>query len=199
MMTTPSWTYLLWSTPTTKLFNLHTSRHPDITFAVQHLVQQSAHPAPCHYVTTKCVVHYLHGTQSLQIHLGNPKVDLAPHTFSDSDWAGCLSNRLSMSGYVWFFYGGPVTHASKKQVMHALSTTKAKYMALSTCVQEGLWLKSFIHSIHQSLFLPLHVHADNTAAISLAVIPSNHSNPHHINTCFHFIHEHVDCGVFELC
>ena len=82
--------------------------------------------------------------------------------------------------------------------MHALSTTKAKYMALSGCVQEGLWLKFFICSLHQSLSVSLYVHADNTAIISLAIMPSNHSNAHHINTCFHFIHEHVDHEVFEL-
>ena len=141
---------------------------------------------------------YLHGTWSLQIHFSNPKVNLASHAFSDSDWAGCLSDRLSVSGYVWFFYGGPIAHTFKKQVMHALSTTKAKYMALSGCVQEGLWLKFFICSLHQSLSVSLYVHADNTAIISLAIMPSNHSNAHHINTCFHFIHEHVDHKVFEL-
>ena len=71
-------------------------------------------------------------------------------------------------------------------------------MALSTCMQEGLWLKSFLRSLHQSVLLPLHIHADNTAAISLAVTPSNHPQTCHISARFHFMREHVTRGVFKL-
>jgi hypothetical protein len=140
----------------------------------------------------------LSGTRSLRIHYGNPKVDLTTHAFTDSDWASCAIDRLSVSGYIWYFYGGPVTHASKKQSTHVLSSAEAEYMALSACAQEGLWLKSFFLSIRRPLSLPLRIHADNTAVISLASLPSNRSNARHISTRYHFIREHVSSGVFLL-
>ena len=181
-----------------ELIYLSTCSHPDIAFTVQCLVQQCTHPKAHHFAVAKCVVCYLHGMLSLHIHFGNPKVNLSTHAFSDSDWATNPSNCMSITGYVWFFYRGPIAHASKKQVTHALSTAEAEYMALSACAQEGLRLKSFLHSLHQLVSLPLCIHADNTVAISLAVTPSNCSQTCHIGACFHFVQEHIACRVFEL-
>lgn len=182
-----------------ELIYLSTCSRPNIAFAVQHLMQQCAQQEMRHFAAAKWVVQYLWGTQTLCVHFRDPKVDLSPHAFSDSNWAADQSDHMSVTGYVWFFYSGPVVHASKKQVTHALSTAEAKYMALSTCTQEGLWLKSFLRSLHHLVFLLLRIHADNTVAISLAVMPSNHSQTCHIGACFHFIQEHVARGAFELC
>ena len=93
---------------------------------------------------------------------------------------------------------GGLAHTSKKQVMHALSTAEAEYMAILACAQEGLWIKSFLCSLHQPLPLLLRIHTDNTAVISLATTPSNCSNARHISTCFHFICKHVAGRIFEL-
>ena len=150
-----------------------TSSQPNIAFAVQCLTQPCAQPEAHHFAAAKWVVCYLWGMQTLHIHLGNPKVILSFHAFSNFNSAADPSDCISVTCYVWFFYGGSIVHTSKKQVTHTLSTTKAKHMALSACVQEELWLKSFLWSLHHLMSLLLYIHADNTVAISLAMTPSN--------------------------
>lgn len=181
-----------------ELTYLATCSRPDIAQAVQRLAQQCANAKPCHYAAAKRLLRYLKGTKSLRIHYGNPNVNHLPYAFSDSDWATCPADRVSVSGYVWFFYGGPVAHASKKQHTLALSSTEAEYMALGACAQEGLWLSSAIRSFRQTSILPLIIHADNTGAVSLSSSPVNHPRTKHIDVRYHFLREHVGKGVFAL-
>lgn len=88
-----------------ELIYLSTCSRPDIALAVQRLSQQCACPEPRHFSAARRVVRYLKGIQSLCIHFGNPRVDLAPHAFSDSDWATSAEDHVSITGYVWYFYG----------------------------------------------------------------------------------------------
>ena len=154
---------------------------------------------------TGLIDHLLHSrpTSTRPVHFPAVRPTFSPlvNTFSSSPLSPepsltCIGPSLGMSlshlrppHISWLSHHSQVccSTASKKQVTHALSTAEAEYMALSTCVQEGLWLKSFLHSLHQSVTLPLHIHANNTAAISLAVTPSNCPQTHHISTCFHFV------------
>ncbi|KIK15938.1 hypothetical protein PISMIDRAFT_16132 [Pisolithus microcarpus 441] len=128
-----------------ELTYLATCSRPDIAQAVQHLAQQCAHAEPRHFAAAKRVLRYLKGTRSLRLQYGNLNVNHLPYAFSDSDWATCLADRVSIMGYIWFYYGGPIAHASKKQHTLVLSSMEAEYMALAACAQEGLWL----HSIHE--------------------------------------------------
>lgn len=181
-----------------ELTYLATCSRPDIAQTVQRLAQQCAHAEPRHFAAAKRVLRYLKGTRSLHIHYGNPNVNHLPYAYSDSDWATCPADRVSVSGYIWFYYGGPVAHASKKQHTLALSSTEAEYMALSACVQEGLWLRSALLSLNQTPPLPFVVQADNTGAVSLSTSPVNHPRTKHIDIRYHFLREHVSKGVFDL-
>lgn len=181
-----------------ELTYLATCSRPDIAQAVQRLAQQCAHAEPHHFAATKRLLRYLKGTKSLCVHYRNPNVNHLPHAFSDSDWATCPADRISITGCVWYFYGGPVVHVSKKQQMLALSSTEAEYMALAACIQEGLWLRSALKSLCQAFTLPFIVHADNTGAISLSSSPVNHSRTKHIDVRYHFLREHVTGGIFTL-
>ncbi|KIK15153.1 hypothetical protein PISMIDRAFT_16718 [Pisolithus microcarpus 441] len=181
-----------------ELTYLATCSRPDITQAVQRLAQQCTHAKPCHFAAAKRLLHYLKGMKSLCIHYGNPNVNHLPYAFSNSDWAMCPVDCVSVTGYVWFFYGSPVAHASKKQHTLALSSTEAEYMALAACAQEGLWLHSAIRSFHQTSILPFVIHADNTGTVSLSSSPVNHPRTKHIDVRYHFLQEHVSKGVFAL-
>jgi hypothetical protein len=128
---------------------------PDIAHTIMHLAQNNSSPELCHYTAAKHVLRYLAGTINLRTHYGGAGINPALHGFSDSDWASCPEDQISVSGYVWFFNGGPVSHSAKKQMTHALSSTEAKYMALTGAVQDGLWLRSFFTCIGIPLTLPL--------------------------------------------
>ena len=88
-----------------ELIYLFTCSRPDIAFAVQRLAQQCIWPEAHHFAAVKRVIQYQRGTQSLHIHFGDPKVDHSPYAFSDSDWAADPSDRMSVTGYVWFLLG----------------------------------------------------------------------------------------------
>jgi hypothetical protein len=101
-----------------------------------------------------------------------------------------------VSGYVWFFNGGPVSHSAKKQTTHAPSSTEAEYMALTGAMQDGLWLQSFFTCIGIPLALPLRLFADNAGAIALSKEVANHIRTKHIDLRYHFIRRHIEEGTF---
>jgi hypothetical protein len=73
------------------------------------------------------------------------------------------------------------SHSSKKQLTHTLSSTEAKYMALTAAIQDGLWLISFFECLRIPLSLPLRLFTDNTGAIALSEEATNHIRTKHID------------------
>ena len=79
--------------------------------------------------------------QSLQFRKGVDNLKLV--RFCDSDWAGDVVDRRSMSGYGFqLLKKGPLlSWRCRKQATVALSTCEAEYMALTEAVQEAKFLK----------------------------------------------------------
>jgi hypothetical protein len=79
-----------------------------------------------------------------------------------------------------------------------LSSTKAKYKALSDSCKEGLWLQNLLSKIclRPSTAIPLHV--DNEGAKALAKNPKNHAQTKHIHAQYHFIRECVQQDHIDL-
>jgi hypothetical protein len=113
------------------------------------------------------------------------------------DWASCPEDWISISGYVWFFNGGPISHSSKKQLTHALSSTEAEYMALTTTIWDSLWLVSFFKCLKIPLTFPLRIFADNAGAITLFEEAANHTCTKHIDLHYHFIWVHIEDETFK--
>ena len=64
--------------------------------------------------------------------------------YSDANWAGEVGDRKSASGYVFLLGGAAVSWKSTKQTTVALSTAEAEYVALSTTLQETIWLQQLL-------------------------------------------------------
>lgn len=69
--------------------------------------------------------------------------------YCDADWASDINERRSCTGYVFILQGGAISWNCKRQATVALSTTEAKYMALSSATQEAMWLKQFKEELGQ--------------------------------------------------
>ena len=62
----------------------------------------------------------------------------------DADFAGNVDTRKSLSGFVFTLFGTTVTWKANRQLVVALSTTQAEYIALVEGVKEAIWLKVMI-------------------------------------------------------
>lgn len=87
-----------------------------------------------------------------------------------------------------------VSWSSKKQNTVARSSTKSKYRAIATSVQELEWVQSIVYKLVKSLSLSLALILDNQGAIFLASNPTSHSRLKHVAIDLHFVREHVENG-----
>ncbi|GJX21644.1 hypothetical protein Tco_0226089 [Tanacetum coccineum] len=67
---------------------------------------------------------------------------MALTVYADADHAGCQDTRRSTSGSAQFLGDKLVSWSSKKQKRTAISTKEAKYIAMSGCCAQILWMRS---------------------------------------------------------
>nr|GEV59767.1 hypothetical protein [Tanacetum cinerariifolium] len=79
----------------------------------------------------------------------------------------------------------------------AISSTKAEYIALSSCCAQVLWMRSQLTDYGLG-FNKIPMYYDNKSAIALCCNNVQHSLSKHIDIRFHFIKEQVENRVVEL-
>ncbi|GKF73541.1 hypothetical protein Tco_0219873 [Tanacetum coccineum] len=90
-----------------------------------------------------------------------------------------------------------VSWSSKRQKSAAISSTKAEYIALSSCCAQVLWMRSQLTNYGLG-FNKISMYCDNKSAIALCCNKVQHSRSKNIDIRFHFIKEQVENGVVEL-
>lgn len=87
--------------------------------------------------------------------------------YSDSDFAGCVDDRKTTSGYIFFLAGATVSWRSAKQKALATSTMEAKFIGLFEATKKGMRLKNLISfmRIVDTIWRPLTIYCDNKSAI----------------------------------
>nr|GEU70596.1 hypothetical protein [Tanacetum cinerariifolium] len=108
--------------------------------------------------------------------------------FTDADHAGCQDTRRSTSGSVQFLGERLISWSSKRQKSAAISSTEAKYIALSGCCSQILWMRSKL-SDYGLGFNKLPMYCDNKSAIALCCDNVQHFRSKHIDIRYHFIKE----------
>ncbi|GKC91193.1 hypothetical protein Tco_1151842 [Tanacetum coccineum] len=117
--------------------------------------------------------------------------------FADADHAGCQDTRRSTSGSIQLLGERLVSWSSKRQKSTVISSTEAKYIALSGCCAQVLWMRSQLTDYGFG-FNKIPMYCDNKSAIAICCNNVQHSISKHIDIRFHFIKEHVENGVIEL-
>jgi hypothetical protein len=114
--------------------------------------------------------------------------------YSDSDWAGDLDNRRSISGYIIFLLGCPIVWKSKQQQSVTLSSSEAEYVALSEAAKEIKFVAQVLESIGIKVKYPITVHVDNIGAIFMSENVSATKQTRHVHTRYRFVYEEVEDG-----
>ena len=171
---------------------------PDISQAVGVASKFCSKPTEAHLTAVKRILRYLKGTLNLAIRYqkseNNPLIG-----YSDADWAGDLDDRHSTTGNLFLMTGGPISWLSKKQAVVALSTSEAEYVALSSAIQEVVWLrKLLISDIQVTSRDPTLLMEDNQGAISIAKNPVAHSRTKHIDIRYHYIREAIQEAIVNI-
>lgn len=162
---------------------------PDIAFAVGDVSRYNSCFGKAHWVAAKRILRYLKGTVGLKIQYSKAIKD-GLYGYCDSDWASDVDKRRSCTGYVFCLQGGAISWGSRRQPTVALSSVEAEYMALSSAIQEAMWLKQFGLELGNILpDVPVIVKCDSMGAIHLAKNDAFSSRSKHIDIRCHFIRD----------
>ena len=187
---------------------------PDIAFAVSIVSRHSQNPGQKHFKAVQHILRYLNGTKDLGITYGGDFLNLEIVGYSDSDWAGEKLTRKSTSGFIFMLNGGPVSWASKRQSVVALSSTEAEYIALTQAAKEATWFRLLLTELRLTVpngqITEIHIYqggelknqiklkGDNQSAIALANNPVFHDRSKHIDIIHHYIRDEVLAGRINL-
>lgn len=186
------------------LLYLSICSRPDISYAALALSQFNSNPTRSHLLAAKGVLRYLASTVDYALEFPAPTESLpqsvTPHihacALSDADWASDSSDRKSISGYAFYFYGSLVSWSSTKQKSIAASSTESEYYALSHATREALWIRLFMTINGFPIPRPFPFLGDNQSTITIANDPShvNSKRTKHIDVRYHFFREQITDG-----
>jgi hypothetical protein len=124
-----------------------TQTHPNIQYAVSILAQFGSNPGIPHLEALKRVLHYLKGTAHFNLKLGGDDKNVTLIGWTDSDWAGDIDTRHSVSGFTFEVAGSFILWSSKKQPTVALLTIESEYMAATNATCEAIWLHILLEDL----------------------------------------------------
>lgn len=158
---------------------------PDLAYVVSVLCQYCSNPSKTHWTAAKRVMRYLQGTLDTKLTFSRDGSNEFLG-YCDSDFAGCLDDRKSTSGFVFKLAGAAISWQSKKQSTVASSTVEAEYIALASASKEAIWLRKFfielkLPSKHQAI----KIFCDNKGAIDLTKNCLFHARTKHIDIMHH--------------
>ena len=65
----------------------------------------------------------------------------------DSDYAGCVDDKKSTSGYIFMMAKGAVSWKNVKQILTTFSTMEAGYVACYETAFLAIWSRNFISAL----------------------------------------------------
>jgi hypothetical protein len=143
-----------------------TITRPDTCFFVNTLSQFLVEPKHVHLVAAKHVMRYLKGTLDYDLSYdGDHNFTLSGYT--DSDWAGSVSNRKSTSGCCFSLGSTMISWQSKQQSSIALSTVEAEYIAACSASCEAIWLRKLLNGLFNLEMEETTILCDNQSFIKL--------------------------------
>ncbi|KAL9436402.1 hypothetical protein AB3S75_022452 [Citrus x aurantiifolia] len=171
---------------------------PDISHALSVVSRFMSNPGIDHWRAIKWVMKYLRGTTEYGLLYGGTKnKGNILVGYVDSDFAGDLDKRRSLTGYLFTLGGCTVNWKATLQNVVALSTTEAEYTAAAEVLKETIWLKGMITELGAEQD-SVEVYCDSQSAIHLSKNQTHHEKTKHIDVKLHFVRLEVSRGAVKL-
>jgi histone deacetylase 1/2 len=174
-----------------------TLTRPDISFAVNKVCQYLSQPTDAHWEAVKRILRYVKGTLQVGLQIRRSLASIIS-IFTDADWASCVDDRRSTSGFAVFVGSNIISWSSKKQPTVSRSSTEAEYKALANGAAEALWVDSLLRELGVTQQRPPILWCDNLGATYLTANPVFHARMKHIEVDFHFVRERVAAGLLDV-
>jgi len=117
-----------------------------------------------HWQVAKRVLRYVNGTKQYGAWY-TATSDSKLGGYTNSDWAGSVDDRKSMSRYVFHLGSEAISWASKKQPTMSLSIAEAEYVA-ATC--QAVWMRRMLRDLSHDQERMTTIFYDNTSTIALS-------------------------------
>jgi hypothetical protein len=167
---------------------------PDISQAVSVVSRYMANPGKVHWQAVKWILRYLRGTTNVGlVYDRGSGINSSVIGYVDSDYAGDLDKRRSLTGFVFTLSGCAISWKATLQSTVALSTTEAEYMAAAEAVKEAIWLRGLVSDLGLQQDDTV-VFCDSQSAIHLTKNQMYHERTKHIDVRYHFLREVVTQG-----
>ena len=113
---------------------------------------------------------------------------------SDADFSTDKDNRKSITGFILYLLGCPISRKSKGQGAVSLSSTESEYYAMSEIVQEVKFIVQILEFMNIPVKYPITISVDNVGALYLSRSASSNNRTKHIDTRVHFIRDYQEDG-----
>ncbi|KAD6795802.1 hypothetical protein E3N88_06698 [Mikania micrantha] len=174
-----------------------THTRPDLAYAVSVISRFMQKPSKIHQGAARRIMRYVAGSYKYGLWYGlNSELKLVGYT--DSDWAGCLDDRKSVSANIFMLGSCAVSWSSRKQASVALSSSEAEYISATAAACQGIWLRRILSDLGIDQTGPTIILCDNKSAINLSKNPIMHSRSKHIELKHHFIRDLVKQEAIQL-
>ncbi|GKE52648.1 ribonuclease H-like domain-containing protein, partial [Tanacetum coccineum] len=166
---------------------------PDLSYVVQHICLYMHDPREPHFVALKRILRYVRGTVDfgLQLYV-SATTSLVGYT--DADWAGCPSTRMSTSSYCVFLGDNLLSWSVKRQYTLSCSSAEAEYRGVANVVAETDWLRNLLRELHSPILTATLVYCDNVSAVYMSANPVQHQGTKHIKIDIYFVRDMVTAG-----
>ena len=159
-----------------------------------------SNPSDGHWYLLKKTVSYFYYTIDEVLTLSDKCLQekIQIEAYVDSDYASNKDDQRSITGFVIFMDGMPLSWKSKKQPTTTLSSTEAEYVAVTHCSTEIQFILHLLKELHQKVPDPVILHEDNAGALFLA---KNHflwQRTKHIDVRYHYIRDLIDKKVVDI-
>jgi hypothetical protein len=174
-----------------------TLTRPDMSFVVNKACQFLHAPTMVHWMAVKRILRYVHGTLKLGLIISPDKSTLVS-VFSYVDWAGCVDDRRSTSGFAVYLGHNLVSRSARKQATVSRSNIEAEYKTLANARTEIIWIQAVLSELGVPLPRPTCQWCDNLGATYLISNPVFHARTTHVEIDYHFIRERVASKMLDV-